>query len=74
MTMNIEKKKIILIRLLLKYNIIYLKKFLTIYRLYEVVSKFKGSLEPDQQKRKVYAKKQFIDIMKQIKGKQSNAN
>jgi hypothetical protein len=39
---------------------------LTIYRLYEVVNKF-GRLDDGQTKRRLYSKKKFIDIMKELK-------
>ena len=40
--------------------------YLTIFRLYEVVGKF-GKLDEGQSKRRVYSKKKFIDIMKELK-------
>jgi hypothetical protein len=40
--------------------------YLTIYRLYEVIGKF-SKLDEGQSKRRVYSKKKFIDIMKELK-------
>jgi hypothetical protein len=43
-----------------------MKDYLTIYRLYEVISKF-NKLDEGQNKRRIYSKKKFIDIMKELK-------
>jgi len=42
------------------------KDYLTIFRLYEIVNRF-GRLDEGQNKRRVYSKKKFIDIMKELK-------
>jgi hypothetical protein len=43
-----------------------MQDYLTIFRLYEVVARF-GRLDEGQNKRRVYSKKKFIDIMKELK-------
>lgn len=43
-----------------------MQDYLTIHRLYEVVKHFNG-LNEQQDKRRVFAKKRFIDIMKELK-------
>ena len=39
---------------------------MTLHRLYEVVNRF-GRLDDGQSKRRIYSKKKFIEIMKEIK-------
>lgn len=42
------------------------KNFLVLFRLYEVCNRF-GKLDDNQNKRRLYCKKKFIEIMKQVK-------
>lgn len=49
-----------------KYLYVITQDFLTISRLYDINAKF-GYLDEQQNKRKVYAKKKFIEIMKELK-------
>jgi hypothetical protein len=44
---------------------------LTIFRLYEVVGKF-SKIDENQNKRRLYSKKKFIEIMKQVKSNPMN--
>lgn len=51
-----------------RYMIYITQDYLTIHRLYEVIKNFNG-LNEQQNKRRVFAKKRFIDIMKELKNK-----
>lgn len=49
-----------------KYFLNKKQNFLVLFRLYEVCNRF-GKLDDNQNKRRLYCKKKFIEIMKQVK-------